>query len=214
VRPLGRAARGVAGLALAATLAGCAAREADAPRGADAGRVGDRILELPGARVENEQATIDRTLKSIAALLDQLPVPAERRRSFTSLKPTHVVQGGRGFQVSGTTNSIVLATSDLDVSWATNAIVIATGAIRISFSKNSVVISGRDVQISHDGSDGIGSLAVAKGCVFISNARDTLIYAVKGAEIERASDVRAFNTPELLSSGRFVNTAIEPLFQK
>jgi len=46
-------------------------------------------------------------------------------------------------------------------------------------------------------------------------ARNTLIYAVKGVEIEHASDVRAFNTPDRhISSGRVDNTAIEPLFQK
>jgi hypothetical protein len=214
VRPLGHAALGFAGLALAATLAGCGARGDETARAVDAGRAGDRILDLAGARVENEQATIDRTLKSIAALLDQLPLPAERKQPLASLRPTHVVQGGRGFEIAATTDSIVLATSDVDVGWASNAIIVATGAIRVAHCKNSVVLSARDVQMSHDGSDGNGSLAIAKGNMVISNARNTLIYAVQGVEIERANGVRAFNTPALLSSGGIDNTVIEPLFRK
>jgi len=209
VRPLGGAALGVAALALAATLAGCESR------GVDTARAGDRILGLPGGRVDDERAMIDRTLKSVGALLDQLPLPAERKRLLASLKPTHVVQGGQGFHVAATTDSIVLATSDLDVGWASNAIIVAAGGIHLAHCKNSIVISGRDVQISHDGGTGDGSLVVSKGNMHISNARGTLIYAVEGVEIENAHEVRAFNTPDRkATTGSIDNTAIEPLFQK
>lgn len=200
--PLGRAAVALTTLVLAATLAGCAER------------AGDRLLNIPD-RADDERDGVERTLNGVAALLERLPLPAERKRRLESLRPTRVIRESRRLDLDLTSDAIVLTQADIEVSAATNTIIVAAGSIRIAHCESSIVISGRDVAISHDGSRGGGSLVVSKGSTRISHARNTLIYAVEGVQVSFANDVRAFNTPDRVTSwGHIDNTLIEPLFKK
>ena len=179
-------------------------------------RVGDRLLSLPESTPDADECdVIATTLDGVAALLDQFPVPAERKRWLTSLKPSRIIRNSQPLDLGLTSHTIVLARADVQIGFASHSVIIAAGAVRIAHSENNVVVSGRDVAISHDGSQGTGSLVVSKGSTRISHARNTLIYAGDGVEVSFATDVRAFNTEDREASwGRIDNTVVAPLFQK
>ena len=180
-----------------------------------AGPPGDLLLSLPDRPDLDQKKLLTATLERVAALLDRLPVDAERKRPLASLKPGRIIQSAAPIELGLTSDTVVLTNGDADVGVASDSVIIAAGAVRISHSENSVVVSGRDIAISHDGTRGGGSLVVSKGATRISHARNTLVYAPAGLEVSFATNVRAFNTSSLEAAwGHIGNTVIRPLFEK
>jgi len=177
---------------------------------------GDSLLRLSEQPSNyNQNRIISKAKDGVTDILDSLGVSDETKTSFAKIAPKNIIRDSEPLKLTHIDNQLVVAGGDTNIAFATNSIIISTGALHISRSGNNIVVCGSDVDISHDGSLGNGSLVISKGKTKIGHAKNTLIYAINGVEISHARNVRAFNTRERKTSwGHINNNLVKPLFHE
>lgn len=93
------------------------------------------------------------------------------------------------------TGSILIATDDLEIREATGCVIIVDGKLEFKRISASIVLADENIKATSDDSSIKGSVVATHGSMKINgNVVNSTIHAYRGATLNRADDVKAYNT--------------------